>query len=88
MIASYGYQQRKSISNTFDFGEGLVGQAAVERKSILITEAPTDYISITSGLGSAVPGSIIVMPILFEEQVLGVIELASLQTYSESHRTF
>ncbi len=88
LIASYGYQQRKSISNTFELGEGLVGQAAVERKSILITEAPADYISITSGLGSAPPASIIVMPILFEEQVLGVIELASLQTYSEVHRTF
>ncbi|HWX44200.1 MAG TPA: ATP-binding protein [Solirubrobacteraceae bacterium] len=88
LIASYGYQQRKSISNTFELGEGLVGQAAVERKSILIAEAPADYISITSGLGSAAPASIIVMPILFEEQVLGVIELASLQTYSEIHRTF
>jgi signal transduction histidine kinase/HAMP domain-containing protein len=88
LIASYGYQQRKNVSNTFEFGEGLVGQAAVERKSILITEAPPDYISITSGLGSATPASIIVMPILFEEQVLGAIELASLQTYSEIHRTF
>jgi signal transduction histidine kinase/HAMP domain-containing protein len=88
LIASYGYQQRKSISNTFELGEGLIGQAAVERKSILITEAPADYISITSGLGSAPPASIIVMPILFEEQVLGVIELASLQTYNEVHRTF
>ncbi len=88
LIASYGYQQRKSISNTFELGEGLVGQAAVERKSILITQAPADYITITSGLGAAVPASIIVMPILFEEQVLGVIELASLQTYSEIHRTF
>jgi signal transduction histidine kinase/HAMP domain-containing protein len=88
LIASYGYQRRKSISNTFELGEGLVGQAAVERKSILITEAPADYISITSGLGAAPPASIIVMPILFEEQVLGVIELASLQTYNEVHRTF
>jgi signal transduction histidine kinase/HAMP domain-containing protein len=88
LIASYGYQQRKNVSNTFEFGEGLVGQAAVERKSILITQAPPDYISITSGLGSATPANIIVMPILFEEQVLGVIELASLQTYNEIHRTF
>ena len=80
LIASYGYQQRKNVSNTFELGEGLVGQAAVERKSILITEAPADYISITSGLGEAAPANIIVMPILFEEQVLGVIELASLQT--------
>jgi signal transduction histidine kinase/DNA-binding response OmpR family regulator len=88
LIASYGYQQRKSVSNTFELGEGLVGQAAVEHKSILITEAPPDYIRITSGLGEAVPVNIIVMPILFEEQVLGVIELASLNPYSEIHRTF
>jgi signal transduction histidine kinase/CheY-like chemotaxis protein/HAMP domain-containing protein len=88
LIASYGYQQRKSVSNTFELGEGLVGQAAVEHKSILITEAPADYIQIASGLGAAAPVNIIVMPILFEEQVLGVIELASLKPHSEIHRTF
>ena len=88
LIASYGYQQRKSVSNTFELGEGLVGQAAVEHKSILITEAPPDYIQITSGLGEAAPVNIIVMPILFEEQVLGVIELASLKPHSEIHQTF
>ncbi len=88
LIASYGYQQRKNVSNTFELGESLVGQAAVEHKSILITEAPPDYIQVTSGLGAAVPMNIIVMPILFEEQVLGVIELASLKSYSEVHRTF
>ncbi|HLL92315.1 MAG TPA: ATP-binding protein, partial [Solirubrobacteraceae bacterium] len=88
LIASYGYQQRKSVSNTFELGEGLVGQAAVEHKSILITEAPADYIQIASGLGTAAPVNIIVMPILFEEQVLGVIELASLKPHSEIHRTF
>jgi signal transduction histidine kinase/CheY-like chemotaxis protein/HAMP domain-containing protein len=88
LIASYGYQQRKNVSNIFELGEGLVGQAAVEHKSILITEAPPDYIQVTSGLGVAAPVNIIVMPILFEEQVLGVIELASLKSYSEVHRTF
>jgi signal transduction histidine kinase/HAMP domain-containing protein/DNA-binding response OmpR family regulator len=88
LIASYGYQRRKSVSNTFELGEGLVGQAAVEHKSILITEAPPDYIQVVSGLGAAAPVNIIVMPILFEEQVLGVIELASLKPYSEVHRTF
>jgi signal transduction histidine kinase/CheY-like chemotaxis protein/HAMP domain-containing protein len=88
LIASYGYQQRKNVSNTFELGESLVGQAAVEHKSILITEAPPDYIQVTSGLGAAAPMNIIVMPILFEEQVLGVIELASLKSYSQAHRTF
>jgi signal transduction histidine kinase/HAMP domain-containing protein/CheY-like chemotaxis protein len=88
LIASYGYQPRKDVPTTFAFGEGLVGQAAVERKSILVEDVPPSYIRIASGLGGVRPANIIVMPILFEERVLGVIELASLQPYSEIHRTF
>ncbi len=88
LVASYGYTRRDGASETFLLGEGLVGQAAVERKSVLLTDIPPDYIRIGSGLGGASPVNIIVMPILFEEQVLGVIELASLHPYSEMHRTF
>ena len=53
LVASYGYKERKSLSNRFRVGEALVGQAALERKSIVITEAPSDYIKISSGLGEA-----------------------------------
>ncbi|MGI8801243.1 MAG: response regulator, partial [Solirubrobacteraceae bacterium] len=88
LIASYGYSRRAGVPDTFRLGEGLVGQAAVEKKSILIGEAPAGYIRISSGLGEAKPANIIVMPLLFEEQLLGVIELASLAAYSEVHRTF
>jgi signal transduction histidine kinase/CheY-like chemotaxis protein len=88
LIASYGYKQRKSVSNRFRFGEALVGQAALEGKSILITNAPGDYIKVTSGLGESTPVNIIVMPILFEEQVLAVVELASLREFSEVNQTF
>jgi GAF domain-containing protein len=88
LIASYGYKQRKSVSNRFRFGEALVGQAALEGKSILISEAPPDYIKVTSGLGEAAPVNIVVMPILFEEQVLAVVELASLRSFSEVNTTF
>ncbi len=88
LIASYSYQPHKDVPTQFELGQGLVGQAAVERKSILISDAPPNYIRIASGLGGVDPVNIIVMPILFEEQVLGVIELASLQPYSEIHRTF
>jgi len=73
LIASYGYKARKNVANTFRVGEGLVGQAALEKKSILITEAPQDYIRITSGLGESSPVNVIVLPVLFEEQVLAVI---------------
>ena len=88
LIASYGYKQRKTVSNHFKVGEGLVGQAALEGKSILITDAPADYVKVTSGLGEAQPKNIIVMPILFEEQVMAVVELASLRAFSDVNQAF
>jgi HAMP domain-containing protein/CheY-like chemotaxis protein/C4-dicarboxylate-specific signal transduction histidine kinase len=88
LIASYGYKQRKTVSNRFKFGEALVGQAALEGKSILISDAPPDYVKVTSGLGEAQPVNIIVMPILFEEQVMAVVELASLRAFSEVNQAF
>jgi HAMP domain-containing protein/signal transduction histidine kinase/PleD family two-component response regulator len=88
LIASYGYKRRKTVSNHFKFGEALVGQAALEGKSILISHAPPDYVKVTSGLGEATPVNIIVMPILFEEQVLAVVELASLREFSEVNQAF
>src|SRR5690606_33167593 len=53
LIASYGYKARKNVANRFKFGEALVGQAALERQPILITQAPNDYIKVSSGLGEA-----------------------------------
>jgi HAMP domain-containing protein/signal transduction histidine kinase/DNA-binding response OmpR family regulator len=88
LLASYGYQRRKNISNRFAFGEGLPGQAALEMKSILVTNAPDDYVKVTSGLGEAKPVNLIVLPILFEDQVLAVIELASLTPFSEVDLAF
>ena len=88
LLATYGYKERKSISNRFKLGESIVGQAALERKSIVITQAPEDYIKIASGLGEAAPASIIVIPVLFEERVLAVLELASFAPFSEVQQTF
>jgi len=88
LISSYAYQQRKSVSNRFHLGEGLVGQCALEKKSILLTQVPGDYIQISSGLGEATPLNIIVLPVLFEGEIMAVIELASFQAFSEIHRTF
>src|SRR3712207_6740457 len=88
LIASYGYKERKNLSNRFKHGEALVGQAALEAKPIMITEAPDDYVKVTSGLGEAAPRNIIVLPVLFEEQVMAVIELATLSTFSDVDQTF
>ncbi len=88
LIASYGYKTRKKVANRFKLGESLVGQAALEKQSILITEPPDDYVKVASALGEATPTNIIVMPVLFEDQVMAVIELASFQPFSEVQRGF
>ncbi|MBF2063714.1 MAG: response regulator [Calothrix sp. C42_A2020_038] len=88
LIGSYAYQQRKHLSNRYEIGEGLVGQCALEKQKILLTNVPDDYIQIGSGLGEAKPRNIIVLPILFESEVVGVIELASFQEFNEIQLTF
>jgi len=88
LMASYGYRARKNVSNRFLFGESLVGQCALEKKSILLTKVPIDYIQINSGLGEAAPMNIIVLPVLFEGEIMAVIELASFQPFSPIHTTF
>jgi HAMP domain-containing protein/signal transduction histidine kinase/CheY-like chemotaxis protein len=89
LAASYGYTPRRSeMRSRFVIGEGLIGQAALDRKTIAISDAPPGYIKVGSGLGDATPADILVMPVLFEDQVLGVIELASIRPFSEVHRDF
>lgn len=73
--ASYAYTKRKGLSNEFTLGEGLVGQCALEKKSIVISNIPEDYVSVQSGLGESVPTEIIAIPILFADKVITVIEL-------------
>ncbi|MDP9172346.1 MAG: HAMP domain-containing protein [Planctomycetota bacterium] len=88
LLASHAYKERKNIDNKFKLGEGLVGQCALEKEKILLTEVPSDYVKITSGLGEAKPANIIVLPIVFEGQVKAVMELASFDRFSATHETF
>lgn len=88
LLSSYAYQERKHLSNEFQLGEGLVGQCALEKQRILLADVPGDYIRIRSGLGEAPPLNIVVLPILFEQEVKGVLELASLQPFEPLHITF
>jgi HAMP domain-containing protein/CheY-like chemotaxis protein/signal transduction histidine kinase len=69
-------------------GEGLVGQCAAEKRRMLITEVPPHAVPIRSGLFKAVPLNVIVLPVLFEDRVKAVIELASLSTFTASHLAF
>ena len=82
LFASYAYTERKHLANRFALGEGMVGQAALEKKRILVSEVPRDYIMIGSALGEAAPMNIVVVPILFESEVKGVIELASFHPFT------
>ena len=86
--AGYGFEERKHIGTSFRFGQGLVGQCAIEKKRILLTEVPDDYVRISSGLGAASPLNIIVLPVLFEGSVRAVIELASFSPFSAAHQAF
>lgn len=88
LVGSYAYQERKQLNNQFHLGESLVGQCALEKQRILLTNVPSDYTRISSGLGETTPLNIIVLPVLFEDQVTAVIELASLQRFSNIHLTF
>src|SRR5216683_313394 len=88
LTSSYAYRERKSVGNRFRLGEGLVGQCALEKKTILLSQVPPDYIQISSGLGEHPPVNLIVLPVLFEGEVKAVIELASFHPFSPIHQLF
>ncbi len=88
LIASYALSRKKSAQRTVREGEGLVGQCLLEKQRILLDDVPHEYMGITSGLGETTPLSLIVLPVLFEGDVKAVIELASLQSFSEIQLQF
>ena len=88
LFAAYAYGNDLEMSKEFALGQGLVGQVAVEKERILLTNVPKDYIKISSGLGEASPVSVIVLPVLFETEIKAVIELASFDNFSETHLDF
>ena len=87
LIGSYG-EPDETRPHQFRFGQSLVGQAAKSRRSIAVDDVPADYVTISSGLGHSRASSLLVLPVLFEEQVLAVIELASVHAFTQMHRDF
>ncbi|MDT9682856.1 HAMP domain-containing protein [Streptomyces sp. TRM76323] len=88
LVGSYGRPVGEKLPDRFRLGEALVGQAARSRRTIVAEGVPGQYISITCGLGEMAPGSVIVLPIMVEDQVLGVIEMASFTPFTAVHRDF
>ena len=83
-----GYAQRGKQPSRIEVGEGLVGQCALEKQRMLLTEVPKHYTRVHSSLGAAQPANIVVLPVLFEGETKAVIELASLKPFTATHLTF
>nr|MBA2404800.1 PAS domain S-box protein [Bdellovibrionales bacterium] len=85
-----GYALSKgSADNVIEFGEGLVGQVAVDKRSMLIENVPSEYFTkIQSDLGGMTPKSLLICPIFYEDEVTGIIELGSIHTFTEHQRAF
>ena len=86
LLGSYGYTERKNLSHIYAEGEGIVGQCALEQKPIMLTEVPHDHIKITTGLGESTPMAILAVPLVFQNKVLAVIEIASFKRFNAKQR--
>ncbi|MBF0299890.1 MAG: response regulator [Oligoflexia bacterium] len=88
LLGSYSYTRRKNLLSSIELGQGLVGEAARGKQMIAISEVPENYIRIESSLGNATPRSLLALPLIYKEKVCGVIELASLKTFSDENIDF
>lgn len=81
MISCYAWDRKKYVTKTVAVGEGLVGQAAIEKGTIYLVDVPENYVTITSGLGDANPRSILIVPLIFHDELMGVMEFAGFKRY-------
>jgi methyl-accepting chemotaxis protein len=81
MKASYAYDRRKFINKQIEIGEGLIGRCYQEKEKIYLTEIPHDYIKITSGLGEDSPRALLILPLIYNDVIYGLVEIASFNEY-------
>jgi len=83
LLASYAYDRRRYHQKEIYIGEGLIGMAAIEKSPIYLTDIPDSYVELTSGLGSTMPRCLLIIPLLQDDNILGIIELAALVEFEE-----
>ncbi len=88
LFSAYAYNEEITMGKEIALGQGLVGQCAIEKERILLTNVPSSYLKIQSGLGASSPVNVIVLPVLFETEIKAVIELASFEPFNETHLDF
>ncbi|OQY45738.1 MAG: hypothetical protein B6242_09505 [Anaerolineaceae bacterium 4572_78] len=88
LTASYAYDVRKGIRTNFKIGEGLIGQAAYEKKRFVVTDLPEGYMPVSSLLGERIPTNVLVAPFMYEGNVIGVIEIGSLYSFGKKDMNF
>ncbi len=88
LMASRAFDRKKYQEKRIEIGQGLVGQAYLEKESILLNDIPDQYVNITSGMGQANPRSILIVPLRSNEDIVGVIELASFTKFSQTDIDF
>ena len=88
LVSSFAFNRKKAKKKTILIGEGLVGNCVVERHSVYLKEVPENYIEITSGLGDAPPRSLLIVPLKLEDNVFGVVEIASFHEFLPHHIEF
>jgi len=88
LTGSYAFKISKGFVKEFAIGEGLVGQAALNKKTLTLNDVPESYFSISSGLGSVIPRTIVVIPIIWNNKVVAILEFGLLKHLSTKHESF
>jgi PAS domain S-box-containing protein len=83
LLACYAYDRKKFADRKINWGEGLIGSCALEKKIVYMTDVPKDYLLITSGLGKSTPNNLLIVPLISNDEVKGIIEIASFQPFEK-----